>query len=77
MKGSKHRVLFQNADGNINMGVCFSNKETNYYDLFWYSIVANMMQISLERNEGLITVDEKRKIKSGFVELHRQAFKIT
>ena len=33
MKDSRHRVLFQNADNTINMGLCFNNKNIEDYDL--------------------------------------------
>ena len=77
MKGTKHRVLFQNADGSINLGIKFCDKNIDNYDLFWYSIVANAMESSLEKNEGLVCIDEKFKTKSCYVELHRKAFKYT
>ena len=72
MKGTKHRVLFQNAPGSINLGLCFSTN-IDQYDLFWFSIVAKQMENALERDEDLISVDDRLKIKSGYVELHRQA----
>ena len=73
MKGTKHRVLFQNASGSINLGLCFSTSINNY-DLFWLSIVAKQMENAFEVSEDLISVDDRLKIKSGYVELHRNAF---
>ena len=71
LKGSNHRVLFQNADGNINMGVIFNDPDLELYDIYWYLALANQMEISLARNEGLITIDRKLNTKSCYVELHR------
>ena len=71
MKGSNHRVLFQNADENINMGVIFNDPDLELFDVYWYLALAEMMEISLARNEGLITVDRKLNTMSCYVELHR------
>ena len=71
MKGSKHRVLFQNADDNINMGVIFNDPDLELFDVYWYIHLAHMMESSLCRNEGLITVDRELNTKSCYVELHR------
>ena len=71
MKGSKHRVLFQNADENINMGVIFNDPDLELYDICWYIALANQIEYSLARNEGLITVDRKLNTMSCYVELHR------
>ena len=71
MKGSKHRVLFQNVDDNINMGVIFTDPDIELYDIYWYIVLAEMMERSLTKNEGLITVDKKLNTKSCYVELHR------
>ena len=71
MKGSKHRVLFQNADDNINMGVVFNDPDLELYDVYWYITLAQLMEKSLARNEGLITIDRKLNTKSCYVELHR------
>ena len=76
LKGTKHRVLFQNADGNINMGVCFNNPDIENYDLFWFTVLAKMMEHSLNQNQGLISVDRNLKTKSCYVELHRNDIKI-
>ena len=71
MKGSEHRVLFQNADGNINMGVIFNDPDLDLNDIYWFIALGHMMEKSLENNEGLITVDRKLNTKSCYVELHR------
>ena len=71
LMGSKHRVLFQNADDTINMGVIFNDPDMELYDVYWYIVLAELMERSLKRNEGLITVDRKLNTKSCYVELHR------
>ena len=71
MPGSNHRVLFQNADDNINMGVIFNDPDIELYDIYWYIVLAEFMERSLADNEGLITVDQKLNTKSCYVELHR------
>ena len=72
MEGNpKHRVLFQNADENINMGAIFNDPDIELSDIYWYIALAEMMETSLAKNEGLITVDQKLNTKSCYVELHR------
>ena len=75
MPGSNHRVLFQNADENINMGVIFTDPDLELFDVYWYMVLAEQMEKSLERDEGLITVDNSAdrewNTKSCYVELHR------
>ena len=111
--GSNHRVLFQNADVSINMGVLFNDPDIELYDIYWYlvrvnseyetlniakrfderspefyrillritlssgiylkAVLAEYMEKSLVRNEGLITVDQKLNTKSCYVELHRNS----
>ena len=71
MKGSNHRVLFQNADENINMGVIFNDPDLEVTDVYWYYNLAELMEDSLDRKEGLITVDRELNTKSCYVELHR------
>ena len=71
MKGSKHRVLFQNADDNINMGVIFNDPDLELSDVYWYMNLAQMIETSLAKNEGLITIDRKLNTTSCYVELHR------
>ena len=71
MKGSNHRVLFQNADENINMGVIFNDPDLELSDVYWYYNLAELMEDSLDRKEGLITVDRELNTKSCYVELHR------
>jgi len=33
-------VLFQNAEGNINMGVYFNDPDVEWSDIYWYNILA-------------------------------------
>ena len=63
--------MFQNADDNINMGVIFNDPDIELNDIYWYIALAEMMETSLTKNEGLVTVDQKLKTKSCYVELHR------
>ena len=72
MPGSKHRVLFQNADDNINMGVIFNDPDLELDDIYWYMVLAEEMGSSLRRGEGLITMDKQLNTKSCYVELHRK-----
>ena len=64
-------VLFQNAAGNINMGVWFDDPDIELEDIYWYNILAIVINESLMKNEGLISVDREYKTKSCYVELHR------
>ena len=59
LKGSKHRVFFQNAEGNINMGVLFNDPDVGLDEIFWYNELALAIYDSLKRNEGLISIDDK------------------
>lgn len=72
LKGTGHRVLFQNAGGNINMGVFFNDPDVGFDDEVWYNELAMEMQGSLKGNEGLIFVDEEMNTRSCYVELHRK-----
>ena len=73
MIGSKHRVLFQNADDTINMGVVFNDPDLELDDIYWYAVLDELMEKSLLKNEGLVTVDRKLNTRSCYVELHRQS----
>lgn len=73
MKGTDHRVLFQSADGSINMGVCFNDPDMQIYDIYWFNEIAQEMTRSLIKNEGLISVDEELQTRSCYVELHRNS----
>ena len=73
LKGSKHRVFFQNAEGNINMGVFFNDPDVGLDEIFWYDQLAEAINLSLVQNEGLISVDEELNTRSCYVELHRKS----
>ena len=72
LKGSNHRVLFQNAEGNINMGVFFDDPDVELDEIYWYNAMANAIFDSLRINEGLISTDKELKTHSCYVELHRK-----
>ena len=72
LKGTKHRVLFQNAEGNINMCIFFDDPDVDLDEIFWYNELA--YNLSLQRNKGLISIDEKLNTRSCYVELHRIGF---
>ena len=73
LKGSDHRVLFQNAEGNINMGVFFNNPDVDLDDIHWYNVLLlHMVQFnSIDPSKGLIAFDEELNTHSCYVELHR------
>ena len=73
LKGSDHRVLFQNAEGNINMGVFFNNPDVDLDDIHWYNVLLlHMVQFnSIDPSTGLIAFDEELNTHSCYVELHR------
>ena len=71
LKGSKHRVLFQNAEGNINMGVWFNDPDVEMDDIFWYHVLAKAMHNSLAMKEELVTADDELGTMSCYVVLHR------
>ena len=71
LKGTNHRVLFQNEHGNINMGVWFNDPDIEMYDIFWFHNIAVEIKRFLRSNEGLVSVDEELGIKSCYVELQR------
>ena len=72
LKESNHRVLFQNAEGNINMGVFFDDPDVELDEIYWYNAMANAIFDSLRINEGLISTDKELKTHSCYVELHRK-----
>ena len=72
LKESNHRVLFQNAEGNINMGVFFNDPDVQFDEICWYGAMARAIFDSLRRSEGLISIDEELKTHSCYVELHRE-----
>ena len=71
MRNSDHRILFQNAEGNINAGICLFDPDMDFDDYIWYDCLAHQMLNSLLNNEGLIYVNDNFKTQSCYVELHR------
>ena len=73
LKGSKHRVLFQNAEGNINMGVCFNDPDVEWSDIYWYNTLAEEILRSRKNGDNdLISFDQELEAYSCCVELHRK-----
>ena len=68
-----HGVLFQNAEGNINMGFWFDDPDITKDDGCWYNILAREIRKSLQNNEGVISIDEELKTRSCYVELIRKS----
>ena len=54
------------------MGVLFNDPDVGLDEIFWYNALAMAINISLERNEGLISIDEELNTYSCYVELHRK-----
>ena len=73
IKETNHRVFFQNAERNINLGVFFNAPDVEMNELFWYNILAGNMFDSFRKNEGLISVDDESTTQSCYVELHRKS----
>ena len=71
LEGSNHWVFFQNAEGNINMGVFFNDPDVKLNEIYWYNAMAKEISESLEKEEELIAVDEELDTYSCYVELHR------
>jgi len=70
LKGSNHRVLFQNAEGTINMGVYFNDPDVEWSDIYWYNTLALEIIKYQRQFEGFTSFDEKLKAYSCCVELH-------
>ena len=71
LEDSNHRVFFQNAEGNINMGVFFNDPDVELGEIYWYNAMAKEIAETLEKDEELIAVDEELGTHSCYVELHR------
>ena len=69
---SDHGVLFQNAEGNINMGFWFDDPDIEKDDFCWYDILAREIWKSFKNQEGLISFDEELESRSCYVELIRK-----
>lgn len=46
LKDTNHRVLFQNAEGNINMGIWFNDPEIELYDICWFNYLARLIEVA-------------------------------
>ena len=72
-------MFYQNAEGNINMGIFFNDSDVELDDISWYNALAMEIRNSLADNEGLISIEtiklhntgEELKTYSCYVELHR------
>ena len=74
MRDTSDRVLFQNAECNINMGVFFNDPNHEMSDLCWYNILAKQLEdVWMDKGENgeLVSYDKKRNTLSCYVELHR------
>ena len=74
LKKTNDRVLFQNAEGNINAGVCFHDPDIGLQELSWFNILAEQMARTLKDQplDGeLIILDEESGLMSCFAELQR------
>ena len=64
------------------MGVLFNDPDVDLEDIYWYNALALAMSQSLDKNEGLISIEsikrldstEELKTYSCYVELHRNGF---
>ena len=71
LEDSNHRVFFQNAEGNINMGIFFNDPDVELDEIYWYNAMAKEIAETIEKDEELIAVDEELGTHSCYVELHR------
>ena len=54
------------------MGVFFNDPDVDLSEIYFYNTLAEVMDESLRRNEGLISIDEELNTRSCYVELHRK-----
>ena len=73
LKGSDQRVLFQNSNGCINMGVCFNDPDLEFYDIAWFCHLAAEVNKKVV-DEELIFIDKTLKTRSCYVELQRKGY---
>ena len=71
---SNHRVLFQNAEGNINMGFLCDDPRNKTLEIYWMQLIGFLMEESLKKKEGRVEVNHQSKTLSCYVELHRNCF---
>ena len=51
--GSNHKVLFQNAEGSINMGFLFDDPRNRLADKHWMQLLGMLIESSIENNSKL------------------------
>ena len=56
LQGTNHRVLFQNAEGNINMGVFFNDPEVELDDIYWYHVLTHEICKSLRHGFQIVAL---------------------
>ena len=54
------------------MGVFFNDPDVDLDEIFWYNELATAIDMSLERNEGVFSIDKELNTCSCYVELHRK-----
>ena len=66
------RVLFQNADGNINAGVFLHDPDVEFReDFYWFHLLAERMFRTLNSNSEFTYLNEESVTLSCYAELHR------
>ena len=71
LRRGEYRVLFQNSEGNINMGVWFNDPDLETDDLIWYNILASEIYKNKIESKECFSTDEKFGTGSCYAELHR------
>ena len=65
------------------MGVLFNDPDLDLEDIYWFNALALAIEESLEKNEGLISIESIKQLDSTekelktyscYVELHRKCF---
>ena len=64
--------MFQNSEGNINLGVLFNDPDVDLDDIYWYNALAMKMSVSIHEKEGLVILDLECDTYSCYVELHSE-----
>ena len=60
---SNHRVLFENADGNINMGFLVDDPRNKTLEIYWMQLIGFLMEESLKKKEGRAILKHILEIK--------------
>ena len=84
LKGSHHRVLFQNATGTINMVQLFDDPNLQLDEIAWFHILSECMihtyknvqgsQKLIKLKKGRDPLLDENEYMSCYVELHRTGF---